>query len=552
MMPAMDPLVLSRLVPAWSDELAGALFAGLRPTDDGFELVFDRPPDGARPGRRSALRVRLAAPVWAWTGPLAPGDGRPWAHRLPDSPALAAVRQAPGDRRVVLEFPFHRIHLELWPPGNIVVVNEHITWCARRRPASQFREALETGLVYAPPAAPTARDPLALSSSELAAYAAVDPPRLAHELAGLPKGLLEALAPTLPRGDAPALRAWFAQTYAAEPPVRGYAWRFPSLGATLLTRTFSSLPAEVRFIGSWSSWSEAARELARALPAPVDAARIALAKAALRRLERAQAAVEGEIAEASTASELRADATALAAFLPRVERGAATASVPDPAEPSRTRTVALDPKLKPHENVDRLFKRAGKLERVAAQAPARLLEIERQIVRARAELSAAERGEPAPSRPSRPSTTAPPSAPRKKKEEIPSALHPRRFRTREGWEVWIGKSNQGNDHLTHRLARSEDYWMHVHGAAGSHVVLRRGKGPNEPSKATLEEVAGWAAFFSQARNAGTVPVTVTQKKYVSKPRKAPAGLAHVTRSKTVFARPTEPPDAAKEENGDAS
>ena len=93
--------------------------------------------------------------------------------------------------------------------------------------------------------------------------------------------------------------------------------------------------------------------------------------------------------------------------------------------------------------------------------------------------------------------------------------------------------------------------MHFHGAAGSHVVLRRGKGPNEPSKATLEEVAGWAAFYSQARNAGTVPVTVTQKKYVRKPRKAPAGLAQVERSKTVFARPTEPPDDARiGENGD--
>ena len=128
---------------------------------------------------------------------------------------------------------------------------------------------------------------------------------------------------------------------------------------------------------------------------------------------------------------------------------------------------------------------------------------------------------------------------------MPSALEPRRYRTSEGWEVWIGKNNQGNDHLTHRLARPEDIWMHVHGAPGSHVVLRRGKGPNEPSKTTLAEVAGWAAFYSQARNAGTVPVTVTEKKYVRKPRKAAAGLAEVMRSKTVFARPTEPPDAAR-------
>jgi predicted ribosome quality control (RQC) complex YloA/Tae2 family protein len=134
---------------------------------------------------------------------------------------------------------------------------------------------------------------------------------------------------------------------------------------------------------------------------------------------------------------------------------------------------------------------------------------------------------------------------------VPSAWQPRRFRTREGWEVWIGRSNQANDYLTHRLARPEDFWLHVHGAAGSHVVLRRGKGPNEPSKATLEEVAGWAAFFSQARSAGTVPVTVTQKKYVRKPKGAPAGLAEVMRSRTVFARPAEPPPDAAVNDGNA-
>ena len=40
----------------------------------------------------------------------------------------------------------------------------------------------------------------------------------------------------------------------------------------------------------------------------------------------------------------------------------------------------------------------------------------------------------------------------------------------------IGRSNEGNDHLTLHLARPEDYWFHVHGTPGSHVVLRRGKG----------------------------------------------------------------------------
>ncbi len=125
-------------------------------------------------------------------------------------------------------------------------------------------------------------------------------------------------------------------------------------------------------------------------------------------------------------------------------------------------------------------------------------------------------------------------------------LAPRRFKTAEGWDVMIGKNNEGNDYLTHMMARPEDYWFHVHGAAGSHVVLRRGKSKDEPSKATIAEVASWAAYFSQAKSAGTVPVIYTQKKYVRKPKKAPPGLAVCEREKTVMVKPREPGEGAGE------
>jgi predicted ribosome quality control (RQC) complex YloA/Tae2 family protein len=314
-------------------------------------------------------------------------------------------------------------------------------------------------------------------------------------------------------------------------------------------------------VGPAPGWAAAARSLGATLPEPVDGDARAAARATLRRLERTEASVRADLERAGHADTVRARAQALAAFLPRVPRGASRVSLPDPADPARTLDIELDPALKPHENADRLFRRAAKMERARERAPAHLAELARAIAEARAALEAIERGEisgvEAPPRVAR-STAAPrpgrgagaragagAGAAAGKRGAVPAALEPRRFRTSEGWEVWIGRSNQGNDHLTHRLARPEDVWMHVHGAAGSHVVLRRGKGPNEPSKATLVEVAGWAAFYSQARNAGTVPVTVTQKKYVRKPRKAPAGLAQVERSKTVFARPTEPPDDAR-------
>ena len=134
-------------------------------------------------------------------------------------------------------------------------------------------------------------------------------------------------------------------------------------------------------------------------------------------------------------------------------------------------------------------------------------------------------------------------------ERAPSAkLQPRRLKTAEGWDVLIGRTSEGNDYLTHHLARPEDYWFHVGGGvSGSHVVLRRGKGKNEPSKQTIEEVAAWTAFYSQARTAGKVPVSYTRKKYVRKPRGGKAGLAMIEREKTVMVKPKEP-----EREGDSS
>jgi hypothetical protein len=580
----MDPLVLSRLAVPWHDALDGAVFAGLRPATGGHELVFDRAPDGARPGRRFALVVRLAPPVWAWLDD-AGRDGRgsaDWTFRLPEGSRVVSLTAAPLDRRLTIALegpaggPF-AIQLELWPPGNVIaeVPGARILWCARTRPASTHRAALAPGTVYAPPANVELADPAALDAARLKEWLGALPAdrragALARHVSGMPKGLLDAFAPTLPRellddskdwsALATALRGWADATYGA-PPVWVAAWDAPSPGATLVTRMLGpaeSLGPAVRVLGPFGAWDEAARELGRSLPEPIDADALAAARAEVRRLVRTEAAVTADLAGADGAREARADADALAAFLPRVARGASSVDLPDPAEPARTRTIALDPTLRAHENLDRLYKRAGKLERTLEQAPARLASVRAELEQARARLEALERGEGSTA-----ASSAVPRAPRGAtgakspraaagKKSVPSALEPRRYKTREGWEVWIGKSNQGNDHLTHRLARPEDVWMHVHGAAGSHVVIRRGKGPNEPSKATLQEVAAWAAFYSQARNAGTVPVTVTQKKHVRKPRKAPAGLAQVERSKTVFARPAEPPDEARiPDNGES-
>jgi hypothetical protein len=159
---------------------------------------------------------------------------------------------------------------------------------------------------------------------------------------------------------------------------------------------------------------------------------------------------------------------------------------------------------------------------------------------ARAAAAPPGRAEPAAAGPRAPALLAKPAT----RKGAPARLLPRRLASSEGWPVLVGRTREGNDYLTHTLARPEDYWFHVHGAAGSHVVLRRGKGKNEPSKRTLEEVAAWTAHFSQARTAGKVPVLVTRKKHVRKPRGAPPGMATCTHEKTLLVRPHAPPRSA--------
>lgn len=298
------------------------------------------------------------------------------------------------------------------------------------------------------------------------------------------------------------------------------------------------------------------------------------------RLARKLVGLRGDLAEAELSPEHRRRGEALLTYLHQVPARAARVTLPDPADQEKQIEIELDPKHKAQENAARYFKRAAKGERGLTEIPGRLATVEAELRALDHLLERVERTEehaplpdgsstarhfhdgslerdleqalqrlPTSMRQGQTARVAARSAPKdpqtgRRVERVPGKLEPRRLRSAEGWDVLIGRSNEGNDYLTHHLARPEDYWFHVHGAPGSHVVLRRGKGKNEPSKSTIAEVASWAAFYSQARTAGKVPVIVTLKKYVRKPRKAPPGLALCEREKTMIVRPQEPPRSA--------
>ncbi|MBT3604606.1 MAG: fibronectin-binding domain-containing protein [Candidatus Latescibacteria bacterium] len=124
------------------------------------------------------------------------------------------------------------------------------------------------------------------------------------------------------------------------------------------------------------------------------------------------------------------------------------------------------------------------------------------------------------------------------RKRAPGEIHPRRYRTRDGWLVLVGRNNQENDKLTKGSAR-EDIFFHVHGCPGSHVILKQEGRAEKPPKNTMKEAASLAAYWSKARNSKLAPVSYTEIRYVNKPKGAPAGLVTIKNEKSIMVQPHE-------------
>jgi predicted ribosome quality control (RQC) complex YloA/Tae2 family protein len=105
-----------------------------------------------------------------------------------------------------------------------------------------------------------------------------------------------------------------------------------------------------------------------------------------------------------------------------------------------------------------------------------------------------------------------------------------------------GKTDADNDRLSLKIAGPGDWWFHVRGMPGSHVILKTA-GDREPDRQTLERAAAIAAYHSKARKGGVVAVSGTLARYVTKPRGAKPGSVNIRKERVFKVRPALP-DAA--------
>jgi len=272
----------------------------------------------------------------------------------------------------------------------------------------------------------------------------------------------------------------------------------------------------------------------------------------LRRHRRARKHLGRDAGQAQRAEEFQRAGVMLTAHLSRLRKGSSRVSLPDPTDPTRQVDISLDPKLTPSENAQRYFKRYRKAKAALPKVRHQLGRLDEEIEsltalrKGLAQASDLEEVQSAEVRFSR--WVAKPQMPsdRSGRGRAGKNTVGRKYTLPDGWTVLVGRNNKENDQLTHRVARSDDLWLHAQGVPGSHVVIRREGRKDLPGRGIMELAAGLAAHFSRSRHSGTVPVIVTEKRYVRKPKGAKPGVAAVEHEKTLFVTPLAPERLAED------
>lgn len=267
----------------------------------------------------------------------------------------------------------------------------------------------------------------------------------------------------------------------------------------------------------------------------------------IARTERALLALEREVTGAERAADYELFGKLLLANPGAVDKGMKAVTLENVFSPERRPvTVPLDPLLNGPRNAERYFDRARKARHALAESIARKARLDEHYHLLKGledNLSAVHTPDQWEEfKRTHAAILAETGLLRTPGTAAQTELPPFRIFTVEGgFQVWAGKNSANNDLLTLKHAKPNDLWFHARGSGGSHVVLRAGTGKGEISKRAIEQAASIAAYYSKMKSSGLVPVAMTLRKHVRKPRGAPAGTVTIEREKVLMVPPRLPP-----------
>lgn len=259
-------------------------------------------------------------------------------------------------------------------------------------------------------------------------------------------------------------------------------------------------------------------------------------KTARDRLARKLAGQKEELKRTETREAVRRRAELVTANLYRLKRGDRSLFCEDYYEPDCPEiAIPLDPLKTPQQNAAAMYKEYNKLKGAEQHLTVLVAQGEQQLDYLNSVLDELERAESEKDLSDIRRELAEAGFLRKRRDARPEkgkAQAPLRFVTDAGLEVLVGRSNVQNDELTTKLARRTDYWLHTQKVHGSHVILRCDG--LEPDEQSLAQAASIAAYYSQGREGGKVPVDYTMVRFVRKPSGALPGKVIYTDYHTIL------------------
>ena len=269
----------------------------------------------------------------------------------------------------------------------------------------------------------------------------------------------------------------------------------------------------------------------RSVQADIDAARA--------RLERRRAALERSLQQAAQAEQWRRWGEGILAYAHTIVPGQRElrAEMGDGA----VEVIPLDPARSAAENAQGYFARYRKAQRAAQGVPARLEEVDlalRDLEQLETDLALAA-GRPEIDQVRAVLVEAGFRKASRRKGAAGGSGQPLRLLSPDGLPILVGRNSRQNDAVTFRQAGGDDWWFHVRGAPGAHVIVRA-EGRDDLPPATIRRAAELAAYFSRLRHEAQAAVDYTRRRHVRRIRGAAPGLVTYRHERTVRVAPRGP------------
>lgn len=246
------------------------------------------------------------------------------------------------------------------------------------------------------------------------------------------------------------------------------------------------------------------------------------ARSILKRLKKGEA----HYRECLKWEEVQHEAVLLQANFHQLKKGLDKVSLEDWEKVGERHLVHLNPLKSPQDNIEERFKKSKKLKKGMEYALKEVQSVEEKLTTAKKKLSQLEEAS---------SVKALHAFSITQKSKAKSETKPvpyREYISEAGIKIWVGKSAHDNDKLTFSYSKGSDWWLHVSGVPGSHVLIKIPK-DQEPDRETLLDAMQCAIFYSKAKQEKTVEICVTQKKFVSRFGKGQPGKVQISQHRLV-------------------